>query len=168
MIKKSAMVLAVLIVVALFTVAASIFFKEKKKTVYILTEKILEDYEGAKEIRKKIKDTELKQRSILDSIYLEIQTPNKDGKDNGEKIKKDKEVYQRLYSGFANSNQKQQQEYNAVLWKQINQYLEEYGIENNFDFILGASGNGNIMFADTTLNVTDDVVKYINKKYAGN
>jgi outer membrane protein len=165
--KKGFIVLIVLIVFGLSGITAMIWFKEKSKTVYILTDRVFAEYKGTNEVRKKIKATEEKQKSILDSLYMEIQTSQKAGKMAEEKMKKDQQIYQKLYSGFAASDEKQKQQYNAEIWKQINQYLEEYGKEKNYDYVLGASGNGNIMFANSTLNVTDEVIQYINKKYNG-
>jgi outer membrane protein len=52
-------------------------------------------------------------------------------------------------------------------WTEINKYIMEYGKENKFDMIHGVSGEGNLMYADEKLNVTDQVIEYMNNKYDG-
>ena len=40
-------------------------------------------------------------------------------------------------------------------------------VENGYDVIFGASGEGNIMYATDELNITSEVLAYCNKKYSG-
>jgi outer membrane protein len=61
------------------------------------------------------------------------------------------------------ANEKYRNEINI----QINKYVEEYAKENNYDVILGGNGSGNIMYLKNDINITDDVLVYINKKYNG-
>jgi outer membrane protein len=46
-------------------------------------------------------------------------------------------------------------------------YILAYGKKHNYDFIFGSSGNGTLMFANETYNISDDIIKYINDKYKG-
>jgi outer membrane protein len=59
------------------------------------------------------------------------------------------------------------EEYSDEIWKQINHYIKEYGKDKHYDFIYGATGTGSLMYADSTLDLTVPLVKYINEKYAG-
>lgn len=57
------------------------------------------------------------------------------------------------------------EKYTAAIWKDINQYIAEFGKEKHCDFIFGANGNGNLMFANEVHDVTDEVIQYVNKRY---
>jgi outer membrane protein len=84
-----------------------------------------------------------------------------------ERTLKSKEKYNRVYSQLVTANEGQVEKYNEGIWKQINVYLKEYGTEHGYSFIYGANGNGSIMFADSTLEISKDVIPYLNKRYSG-
>jgi outer membrane protein len=158
-----------LLLLIIYTIAIVIYLKKEDKAyVYILAPKIFSEFNGTKELMKKMQVLEQRQKTILDSISLEIQIAEKTRKDDkGLAVLQKKDQYNKLYNQFISSNREKMQEYEQGLWDQINQYVGEYGKNKKYSFILGAKGDGNIMFADSTLNKTDEVVKYINKKYAG-
>ena len=49
----------------------------------------------------------------------------------------------------------------------INDYVKEYGKKHRYQIIFGASGSGNIMYADEGTDLTQDVLKGLNKEYEG-
>jgi outer membrane protein len=57
---------------------------------------------------------------------------------------------------------------NEELYNQIYQYLEKYNSDNNYEFVLGYTRGGGILFADSTLDVTQKVLDGLNKSYADN
>lgn len=58
-------------------------------------------------------------------------------------------------------------QFDEQIWNQLNQYLLDYGKLNNYRFIFGAQGNGNMVYAKENLNVTEEVVDFVNFKYKG-
>ena len=63
--------------------------------------------------------------------------------------------------------QKENQHITQAVINDINAFVKEYGKENGYKIILGARGNGNIMYADSSKNITKEVLIYLNKKYQG-
>ena len=53
------------------------------------------------------------------------------------------------------------------VWERLNGYIIEYGQENNYEMIFGASGNGNIMYSKEGFDITEQVINYANEKYEG-
>src|SRR5690606_17687182 len=49
----------------------------------------------------------------------------------------------------------------------INDYVKEYGENNGYKLIFGASGSGNIMYASEGADLTDDILKGLNKEFDG-
>jgi len=47
----------------------------------------------------------------------------------------------------------------------INQYLVEYNADHGFQYILAKQFPGPILFADTTMDITDEVIAGLNTKY---
>lgn len=56
--------------------------------------------------------------------------------------------------------------YNAKIWNQISDYTLEYGKTNDYDFIIGANGQGSIMYAKEANNISEKVLEFINEKYS--
>jgi len=57
---------------------------------------------------------------------------------------------------------------NNKVWERLNGYITEYGKENNISIILGAQGQGNIMYGKEPVDITQDFIQYANSKYEGN
>lgn len=54
---------------------------------------------------------------------------------------------------------------NQEILAEINAYIKQYGKEKGYDFILGATENGNIVYAAEGKDITDDVLVGLNKQY---
>src|ERR1700739_2741498 len=50
------------------------------------------------------------------------------------------------------------------LIKRLNTYAQNYGTEHNYTYILGSDESGIIMQADQKLDITNEVLTYINSK----
>lgn len=81
------------------------------------------------------------------------------------------EVRRRQYlsqqTAMNENNEAMQQQYNGQIWKQLNQYVEDYGKANGIECIIGGDGSGNVMYSESGLNRTDEVVSYCNERYQG-
>lgn len=54
----------------------------------------------------------------------------------------------------------------AEVVKKINTYVADYGKEHKYDFILGTTAGGNIMYSnDSKFDITADIVKGLNERY---
>jgi outer membrane protein len=76
-------------------------------------------------------------------------------------------AYTRLMTEYQEKNEEEFQQAQQALWIQINQYIKDYGTENKITYILGATGTGNLMYADTSYNITKPIVEYINTRFEG-
>ncbi len=75
-------------------------------------------------------------------------------------IEKDKEL-KRIQENVKN-------EINVKVWKRLNEYIVMFGKKKKLNLILGAQGNGNIMYGNSKINITDSFIKFANNKYEGN
>jgi outer membrane protein len=60
----------------------------------------------------------------------------------------------------------EEQVMNRKVLEYIYNFLEEYTKDNNYQYILGKSFGGQVMYSDTTYDITDDVLAKLNEKYA--
>lgn len=54
---------------------------------------------------------------------------------------------------------------NRRILEYIYDFLEEYSAENEFDFILGKSFGSPVMYSNSSLNITQEVLMGVNEKY---
>jgi outer membrane protein len=103
-----------------------------------------------------------KQKNTVDSIIAILQDPD---------INKVNDEMQHRFV-FENNKLKEMGEYftknvSQQVWSRINSYVQEYGALNNYSIIMGTQGNGNIMYAQKDLDITDSFIDFANKKYEG-
>ncbi len=154
------------ILLAGFTLLQTRSLPTSAKNGYIQNQKVFAAFAGTKELEKRLVIAQQKQKNILDSlaslIQLTSQTPS-----SALTNKQLRNQYQQLYTQYEQDGQALNQQYTAQAWKQLNQYIREFGQQNGYQFIYGADGTGGVMYADSTYDLTDPVTTYANKKYAG-
>ncbi len=146
----------------------------KPKTGYVEVTKLYSEFELKKELETKLLKVTNSRKSILDSLELQLQLLSKqvqsqNGKDKEtlDKFQLNKGYYLKKKQEFEEDNQALIKQYDQQIFKQLNQYVQDYGKKNDYKYIYGTDGNGNIMYADDTENITSPVSVFINKRYKG-
>ncbi len=159
--------------VVILAVAFCIFWtlRSSKKIAYVNTIQLYDGFKLKKELEEKFSKVQLARQNLLDSIKFRIQYVSIKGATLSEQEKMQVNDLQRSYlykeKEFSEENAATLQQYSDQIWKQINQYVNDYGKKYGYDLILGATGEGNIMFARPEEDITKDVSEYINRRYAG-
>ena len=47
----------------------------------------------------------------------------------------------------------------------MNDYIKEYGKKHGYTFIIGATGAGNLVYANEARNITKEILKGLNEEY---
>jgi len=63
---------------------------------------------------------------------------------------------------------RQEYELNLVLIDSLNNFLERYNRRMNFDYIFSHARGGNILTANDSLDITEEVLRQLNTEYTGN
>src|SRR5690606_30007217 len=58
------------------------------------------------------------------------------------------------------------QEINKKIWERLNPVIEQYGKERGFALVIGANGAGTVLYGAPRQDVTDDLIQFVNNKYA--
>jgi outer membrane protein len=159
--------------ILILAIAFCIFWtlRSSKKIAYVNTTQLHESFKLKKELEEKFSKVQLARQNLLDSIKFRIQYMSIKGANLSEQEKMQVNDLQRSYlykeKEFSDENAATMQQYSDQIWKQINQYVNDYGKKHGYDLILGATGDGNIMFAKPEDDITKDVSEYINRRYAG-
>ena len=149
-----------------------ITLNHSKKIGYVDTSKVFEDYAGKKELSNKLDIDKLMQKSMVDSLVLQLNVLKNRIDVGGEKSLKEEfnekqKNLSELLTKLEDRNSMVEKQYSDQIIKQINQYTYDYGKENGYDIIFGANGSGNIMYGNDKVDITKQITDFLNKKYAG-
>lgn len=147
---------------------------KKDEIVWVSIQEVYDGFDYKKELEAKVLQTQQARKSIIDSAEFELKVLTREIKNENGKNKQKislyeikREDYYQKKEAFESDNANMQQKYNEKILTQINQYLKEFGIENNYKYVLGATGAGTLMYAKDEENVTKEAIIYINEKYKG-
>jgi outer membrane protein len=165
---------AIGIVSLLLSVSLFIFQPGGKKVAYVQMETVYNGFQLKSTLESQLKETEKARQFIIDSLKLQLHQMTL----TIQSMEKVDTSMLRLYNlrqqyvnaqemQFAEDNQALASEYTDQIWGQINQYTRDYGNESGYDYILGASGDGTLMYANETEDITEELKAYINNRFSG-
>lgn len=82
-----------------------------------------------------------------------------------DQIKKMSYAYQYTRGAVEAEFKKSNDEINDQVWKRLNMAMDTYGKDKKVHLIIGANGMGSVLYNDDYYDLTDDAIKYVNKKY---
>ncbi|MBX3101891.1 MAG: OmpH family outer membrane protein [Bacteroidetes bacterium] len=153
--------------------AALLFFAfSGPKVGYVDTIKVYNGFKFKIELERKLSGVQKSRQMVLDSLLAELNAL-KEGKLNASLpaaqrsalFASKQEEYLLLEEKYQQDNESAIGHYQEQIWKQLNQYLKDYGREYGYDFIWGASGDGSLVYSNYGHDLTDDVLKYVNQRY---
>ncbi len=168
---------------SLIAIAASIFTffqsQSSSELVYVDVNKLLEGYKRTKIVRAEFQVKAKTLSANVDSLVADWQKELKAyEKERSKMTKKEIELKQQILgnkqqqvNNYQQAIQKQIQEEDKKVTQtvinDINDYVTEYGKKHNYKIIFGASGAGNIMYADKTTDLTETILEGLNKEFSG-
>jgi len=133
------------------------YFKKKKA-----------EFEG----RQKSIDAELeKMANSLQNDYIALQKKAQngelsqtDGEAAQQRLMKRQQELELKRQNLADKYIKDQEAFNKEIHDNLHEYIEKYNEEMGYDYILSYSKDGSILFADKTLDITQDIIKGMNSE----
>ena len=145
------------------------------KQGYIVVKKVFDEFEMSKQYKKKLESVQMARKGIIDSLQLTLKAQarainagKEKSKDRINQFELDKQYYIEKSKQVKEDNEALIKQYNEDVIKQMNQYVKDYGEKNGYEFLFGGDGSGALMYGNSKLDITDDVIKYINDRYKGN
>jgi len=159
------------LVVALVSLIYPVFIK--KQVAYIDTAKLLDGYHGMKSARKAYEEKAASWQSNIDTLQAEVTRSIMDyEKESAGMTAKEKELSKELirtkqkqFQDYQRAIQQQAQQEDAAMTQQVldkvNGFLRDYGERKGYQIIFGTS-QGNIVYADDALDITEEVLTELN------
>jgi outer membrane protein len=147
------------------------------KIGYVNVENLMKDYKATKVLETQLKTKQEKISRQLDSLQTPFKVKVQNYYQSAQKMsaskraKVEKELQQEQQMLQLNQQQaaKQLQDENKAesekITKRVDSLVENFAKANGYKLILGTSGNGTVMYGDTTLNVTKKILVMLNADF---
>lgn len=167
------------VIAIVISISTFIYVNPSSKQVYVDVNKLIDGYKRTKVVRA---DFEKKAKTLnanVDSLMTDWQNELKIyEKERSKMSTKELELKQELLgnkqqqiNNYQQAIQKQIQEEDKkatqTIVNDINDYVKEYGKKHKYTIILGASGSGNIMYANEDADLTKVVLEGLNTEFEG-
>ncbi|WP_025762646.1 OmpH family outer membrane protein [Dyadobacter tibetensis] len=149
-----------------------------RKTVYVQVDSLLLNYDFFKDTKKELEnknfqlENELNQkgRSLQNEVAFfqkkaQTMTPDQARSTEAQLMKKQQDLMAYRDQAAQGLAQDEAQK-NEELYKNIREYIEKYNDENGYEYVLGYSLGGGILFANPDLDVSKKIIEGLNKEYA--
>lgn len=134
-----------------------------QKVVFADSVRLFNEFDMKKEMEKEY-DMELQSlKRYTDSIKALIDTKGGAIGSNNKLVDK----YNLLRAQFNDRFQEARTNINTTGWKRLNPIIFKFGKEHDYEVIVGGNGMGAVLFGKPTVDITDALIKYINKEYHG-
>lgn len=145
-----------------YCIILALYSCKSASTVYVNPNKLLQGYHGAiaqhELFQAKTRDWQLR----IDSLGTELQALGK----APAATRAAKEQQQLRYrEAIEQQAQRENQRLTQAVLAEINAYLKQYGKQQGYTFILGATESGNIVYAADEADITEAVLKGLNEQY---
>jgi outer membrane protein len=127
-----------------------------------------------KELESKLMKVKNQRQAVLDSLEFELKVISKEiyaGKNTDKNkltvFETKREQYLVKKQEFSEDNENLSAQFDEQIFRQMNQYVKDFGEKKSYSYIFGANGQGVLMYAKESEDITDEVLKYINERYKG-
>lgn len=159
----NALLVCNVLLIAIVIFYASWTYTQTPKIVYVDNVKLFNDFSMTKELKNSgEKEFNLKKIKV-DSLYSKLQYP-------GLSLSEKKTIMQQFVQHkeeLEQFNQYFAAEQSTKIWTRIKSYSLEFSKDKNYQLIIGSDNKQAILFADEEIDVTNDLLTYLNKKYEG-
>lgn len=129
----------------------------KKQTEELANEQSRLETEIQNEAQKLQKDYMAFQQKVQSGTVTEAE-----GKATQQRLGQAQQNLETKRANLSEAFQKKQIEFTEALQKNIDAYLEQYNKDNKYDYILSYTKSGQILYANKSLDITNDVLKGLN------
>ncbi|MNU76134.1 Outer membrane protein (OmpH-like) [compost metagenome] len=158
--KKGVLLGIVMLLLLIVGGLVGFFIKGSDSVRFVSMNKLYLESSYYQKFQKDLKELETKSNNQLANIQKDI----RDYKASGAETSFIKELEDELVvkqEELTAEYQEKSKKLDEIIWGEINRVLTEYGKKKGIDFVLGAKGDGNIMFASDRCDITEDVLEYM-------
>lgn len=136
----------------------ALFFQScrEQKTGFVDIYKLVSEFELQKEYTERARKEYDRARTAIDSVVFVAQLKHPE---TAEAIKNE------LYGDLSRKTEAYNKDIEQMIWTRLNPYISDFGKEHGYDYIYGANGTGNVLYAAESRDITVEVIQYVNDRY---
>jgi len=170
----------VLSVINLGVVSYLLFTRSNAPSIgYIYNDQLFSEYNGVKDSRAEYQKTVNTWQQELDSLEKDVQQAidvyrkdfsqisDRERQLRSQIIKEKQERFYALQQSVEEKKKAHDIQISGAILKQVDSYIQDFGKSADYDFIIGVTDAGNLLYANEKQNLTDMVVSGLNAKYEG-
>ena len=115
-------------------------------------------------LKEKMKSLDNEMRDFERKFQNQVITPERAQQEQNRLIKKRQDL-EALHQRLMGELQQESDKNNIQLRDSINAYLKEYNKTKGYNLIINNAGFNNLLYADPALNITQEVIDGLNKRY---
>ncbi len=171
----------ILLVIILWMLSLTFYeFIKPSKIAYVDVNELFEGYKATQVSKQKFDKKKSELMANVDTLVQEwqkeLQIFEKERslmsvkeRELKEEILQNKQLQYENYAQSVNRQvQKEEQQMTQSVINELNSYIKDYGHKHRYKLILGATGSGNILYAEDKLNITTQLLNQLNSDYNGN
>lgn len=161
-----------LIAGAMLLIAAGCFMVYQQlriKAAYVDQVQLFNEFKLKKVLEAEYQKVENMRKQQADSMALTLSLMQQQAKGAQQMgyVQQQKEYLAYKQNEFAEMNEQLKMQYNEQIHTQLSQYIKDYALKNNVDFVLGGTGEGDVLFAAERFDVTKELINYVNTRFEG-
>ena len=181
---KIKLLIATNIVTAIVAVIALIIALQVRSNTlniaYVDNSRVLSEYNGIKEGTTLYKEKIGQWEANLDTLAADVDRDIKQFQADYEGMSaKERELTERLIKGKQESyfkykeaiedkSEEEDEKLTAAILNRMDSYLLEFGESHEYNFIIGITDAGNLLYARQGADITEQIITGLNNNYAGN
>ncbi|MEM7656167.1 MAG: OmpH family outer membrane protein [Bacteroidota bacterium] len=146
---------------------------DSPKTGYVFTDELFGNFQMTQELQGKLANQQQAHQLLFDSLSVlsrNVQASSRTIQQGTTSIDSLRQVVRTIQETEARitAEQASQADYfTQQIWTQLSQYVEEFRQQNAFTVIQGISTKGEFCVIDSSLDITQDLIHFVNLRYAG-
>lgn len=159
---------------ALCVIIGLLVFK-KTKVACVDNSKVISSYPGIEQAARKLQAKELELKAKADTLSQEFQIKLREYEKNKSRMnaaeiqsaETELRMMQDRYQHFSTINdekfKKEQVEVTEKAIEEINKVIARYAKDKGYSVVLGANATGSVVYADETVDITEEIISILNK-----
>ncbi|MEO1053053.1 MAG: OmpH family outer membrane protein [Bacteroidota bacterium] len=167
------------IVVVLIIGTGSIYSFQKSKIAYVRSHDLIYAYDGTKEAMTAFNDKKSQWQANVDTLrtsfqravdmynkeYPKLSLQEKQLRETG--LQRQQQQWESYALAIEQKIEEEDDKMMQAILNQVNSSIKAYGEQNGYDVILGTTTSGSVLYGRESMDITDELIKVLNRQYQG-
>ncbi|MEO1411803.1 MAG: OmpH family outer membrane protein [Bacteroidota bacterium] len=161
-----------LICLLISSVALYRSYYSQPRTAYVDLAEVYQSFDYQKQLRQQLLRSDQQAQFLLDSLEVQLQNQLRGVGQTSDAVVEKRLVslrweYAQRQEDLLGQQEQLATEFDQQIWKQLDQYLRDFVDREGYDYVIGDRQDGTIIGGRPAYDCTDEIIHYVNQRYAG-